>query len=374
MTRKYRILHVIDSFDLGGAQEALLQMVKCCDLSRFEPEVACMHHHGVYIPKFKNTGIPIYSLSPHKFIPLYIANLIQLILRRRYDVVHCHLIASNLIAKPIAAALGVRVRFNHDQTNDHYRQQQKIRLTLDALTNRVSTHVLAVSESTRNFLITREHLPPQRVSLVHNGVDLRRFLPQRGQKADARHHWNLPVDCSIIGGVGRLNYQKNFSLFLEIAAEVLRTRSKVFFVLAGTGPEEGALRAQAERLRIQDHVRFLGYVEDTAKLYTALDILLMPSRFEGLPLTLLEAMAMQIPVVGSCVDGIAEAIIHGTDGLLVEPNDRADFVSNVVRLIDDSEFARQLGVEARKKVTSNFSGEAMTRKVESLYLRYLERA
>lgn len=366
-----KILHVIDSFDLGGAQEALVNLVANSDLAQFAPEVATMHGHGVYWNRFEKLGVPVHSLSPHKFFPLYIWNLARLILTRRYDIVHCHLIASNLVVKPLAALLGVRVRFNHDQTNDEYRYKNKTRLWLDTTSNRFATHICAVSKSIEEFLLEYEHQPRERVSLVYNAIDLNRFTPAPERRAALREEWKIPLTAKVITGVGRLNYQKNFELFLDVAAEILQTHPAVFFVIAGSGPEEARLKAKANALAISERVRFLGLVKDTAPLYDAADILFMPSRFEGLPMTLLEAMAMRVPAVASRLDGIAEIIVDGADGLLVKPDDQSGFVTKLCTLLDEPEHAAQIAEAAQKKVRAQFSAEQMTRAVETLYLRYL---
>jgi glycosyltransferase involved in cell wall biosynthesis len=361
-----KILHVIDSFDLGGAQEALVNLIAFTDRARFAPEVATMHGRGIYWERFRALGVPVHSLSPHKFLPLYVWNLLHLLAKRRYDVVHCHLIAANLVAKPLAALLGVRVRFNHDQANDEYRHRQKLRLALDTLANRLSTHICAVSASIVDFLKTHECVPDDRVSLVHNAVDLHRFTPAPERRAELRRAWNLPPDAPVIAGIGRLNYQKNFELFIEIAREVRRTHPQVIFVIAGVGPEERALKARAG-----DGVRFLGLVADTAKLYDAIDLLLMPSRFEGLPMTLLEAMAMRVPAVASRLDGIAEIIEDGADGLLATPGERDEFAAHLRTLLGDPKRRAQLAEQAFIKVSRHFSAERMAREVEALYDHYL---
>ena len=366
MSGPKRILHVIDSFDLGGAQEALVNLIACTDRTRFAPEVATMHGRGVYWERFRALGVPVHSLSPHKFVPLYLWNLLRLLLTGDFDIVHCHLIASNLVAKPLAALLGVPVRFNHDQANDEYRYREKMRLALDTFTNRFSTHICAVSASIVEFLLKYERVPRERISLVHNAIDLRRFTPAPERCADLRREWNLPPDAPVIAGIGRLNYQKNFPLFLEIAAEIARSHPGAIFVIAGTGPEEHALRASAGA-----NVHFLGFVPDTARLYDAIDFLLMPSRFEGLPMTLLEAMAMRVPIVASRLDGIAEVIVEGEDGLLAAPTAKDEFSAHLRALLDDPSRAASIAERAFQKVTRDFSAERMTREVEALYTRYL---
>ena len=362
MSEPKRILHVIDSFDLGGAQEALVNLVACADHEKFTHEVATMHGRGIYWEKFRALGVPVHSLSPHKFVPLYFWNLPRLLLTGEYDIVHCHLIAANLVAKPLAALLGVPVRFNHDQANDEYRYREKGRLVLDKFANRFSTHICAVSASIVEFLVKHERVPRAKISLVHNAIDLRRFTPAPERRAELRREWRLPPDAPVIAGIGRLNYQKNFPLFLEIA----RSHPNAIFVIAGTGPEERALRDSAGA-----NVRFLGYVADTARLYDAVDFLLMPSRFEGLPMTLLEAMAMRVPVIASRLDGIAEIIVDGVDGLLATPSGKDEFVAHLRTLRDDPKRAADIAERAFQKVTAHFSAERMTREVEALYTRYL---
>ncbi len=361
-----RILHVIDSFDLGGAQEALVNLIACADREKFAPEVATMHGRGVYWEKFRALGVPVHSLSPHKFVPLYFWNLLRLLLTRDYDIVHCHLLAANLVAKPLAALVGVPVRFNHDQANDEYRHRQKLRLALDKFANRFSTHICAVSASIVEFLVKHEGVPREKISLVHNAIDLRRFTPAPGRRAKLRREWRLPPDAPVVAGIGRLNYQKNFALFLEVAAEIAPSHPNAIFVIAGTGPEERALRKSAGT-----NVRFLGFVAETARLYDAVDFLLMPSRFEGLPMALLEAMAMRVPVVASRLDGISEVIVDGMDGMLATPSFKDEFVAHLRTLLDEPTCAAQLAERAFQKVTAHFSAERMTREVEALYTRYL---
>ena len=118
MTTRTRVLHVIDSLDLGGAQVVVLNLLEHADRKRFEVEAACLHGHGVFWKRLCDTGLPVHSLSPHRLFPIYLPALASLILRRRYEIVHCHLLGANLLAKPLAALLGVPIRINHDHCNE----------------------------------------------------------------------------------------------------------------------------------------------------------------------------------------------------------------------------------------------------------------
>lgn len=364
-TSPIRVLHVIDSFDLGGAQTALLNLVRATDRTRFEPEVAAMHGRGVFWEDFEALGVPVHSLSPHKYVPAYLLSLARLILSRKPQVVHCHLFGSNWIAKPLAALLRVPVLVNHDQCNDALRYEKPIARAIDTWTNRFSSHICAVSASTRDFLVKHERLAPASVSLVYNGVDLTRFVPPEGKPR---------LERFVVLGVGRLHPQKNFGLFLEVASELTRRGHAMEFRIAGTGPEEVQLRTQARELGIADRVQFLGHIHDTRQLYASADALLMTSKFEGTPLTILEAMAMRLPIVAPRLDGIGEVLRNETDALLIEPPERDDFVAALERLAADPALASSMAQSAEERVQRSFSAQAMASQVESIYDRMLSRS
>ena len=365
-----RVLHIIDSLHLGGAQEVVLNLATCGS-SRFRHEVATLHGHGIYWDRLKKAGIKVHSLSPHKFLPAYLASIPWRILADKPDILHCHLIPSNIIAKPLGALLGVPVIINHDHTNDPHRIDNKILLALDKSTNRFAHHIIAVAAACRDFLTTHESISPEKISLVPNAIDLRRFSHGEASRDEARAQLGLPAGSRIVAGVGRLNPQKNFGLFLDIAAQLAARFPDLHFLLAGDGPEEKMLREKAAALGIASRVLFSGYVSDTRLVYLAADVLLMPSRYEGLPMTLLEAMAMGLPVVASKLDGIAEVIGDGEEGFLVPPTDAALFVERTASLLADAELSSCIAKNARAKIEARFSVERMTSAVEEIYDRFL---
>jgi glycosyltransferase involved in cell wall biosynthesis len=374
--RRYQILHVIDHLGSGGAQEAVCQLVKYGARERFQPEVAALHGFGHYWDILRSWEVPVHTLVPHEFaraaIPLIFLRLFRLLARHRYDVVHTHLIGANVLAAPLAALYRVPVRVTHDQTHDDVRNHSVIHRGLDALANRLNHHIIAVSSSIRTFLDRQEGVPPQKISVIYNAVDLQRFSPRKASRERWRQKLDLPEEALLVGGVGRLHYQKNFPLFLEVAAEVAARLPQAIFVIAGEGPERAALEEWSQKLGIASQVRFLGFVKEMPEFYHSLDLLLLTSHFEGTPLTVLEAMAMGVPVVASHVDGVGEIIKDGQDGLLVPPGRRELFVQGICRLLQDRSLWRRLSQAGQHKARQRFSAEAMVRQVEAIYLHYLE--
>jgi glycosyltransferase involved in cell wall biosynthesis len=363
-----RVLHVIDSLDLGGAQTFLLGLVNNCDYSRYLPEVACMHGRGVYAEAFEKSGITVHSLSPNKFPPRYFGNFWRLIDSGDYDILHFHLFGSNLCAKPLAILAGHPAIIVHDQCNDASREKTPLLLVADAFWNQRSDRVIAVSESTRRYLIDREDLPDDLVSLIPNGIDTEEFHPPiKDARVNARKRLAIPEQAFVIGGVGRLVKQKNFTLFLEVAARVLVSHPDLQFVIAGTGPLEADLKAKADRMGLSGKVRFLGHVDDRVGLYHALDVLLMTSNFEGTPMVLLEGMATGLPVIASAVDGIAEVCTQGHDAVLVTPGDPEAFSRALSFLIDKEGAIETVAANARKTAAEGYDIRRLARRVEDVY-------
>jgi len=361
------VLHVIDSLDLGGAQTLLLDICKNTNQERFETEIACMHGSGVFAQEFEKSGIKVHSLSHAKWPPHYVLTFPGLLKDLDPDLIHFHLFGSNLIAKPLAALLGKRALIVHDHCNDSGRGNP-IMLVADALTNRVASRVIAVSESVRLFLLSREGLDPERVVTLSNGIDPEEFKPATSvQKMMARQSLGLPEGSFVIGGVGRLVPQKNFALFLEVAARMKKLHSKCLFLIAGTGPLESELREQATLLGLDGNLRFLGHVSERATLYHALDALLMTSDFEGTPMVLLEAMASGLPVVASAVDGVAEVCTDRENALLINPRDGSAFSEALAFLIAHSEGMEWLGENARKTIFEKYDIRQLAHRIEQIY-------
>jgi glycosyltransferase involved in cell wall biosynthesis len=376
--KKYRILHIIDHLGSGGAQEAVCQMIKYGQKERFQPEVVALHGFGHYWEVLRSWGVPVHTLFSQGFaraaIPFIFLRLLSLLACNRYDVIHTHLIGANVLTAPLAALYRVRVLFHHDQTHDDVREHSLVHRCLDTIANRMNHQIIAVSSSIRDFLCQKENISTDKISVIYNSVDLLRFSPKRNPRAqeEARHKWCLPTEALLVGGVGRLHYQKNFELFLEVAAGVCARLPQALFVIAGEGPEWTALVEISRKLGIASRVRFLGFVKDMPEFYQGIDLLLLTSHFEGTPLTVLEAMAMGNPVVVSQVDGAKEVLEDGQGGILVPPGNKDAFTKEVYRLLRDRSLRQRLSQAGQEKIRRHFSAEAMVRQVEALYLQYLE--
>jgi glycosyltransferase involved in cell wall biosynthesis len=363
-----RVLHVIDHLDLGGAQTALLDMLRHRDRSAFDVEVAVMHGRGPFAEALEELGIKVHSLAREKWPPAYVTEFVRLLRNANFQIVHFHLQGANWIAKPLAALVGQRVRIAHDHTSGDLRFRGAGSLLPDASSHLLSSRIIAVSKGVRDFLTRWEAVPADLIELVPNGVDEEIFHPcTEEQKRTARSRLSIPQEAFVTGGIGRLAQEKNFALLPRLAT----LHPDIVFVIAGSGPERDRIAALASELGVDSHLRLLGTILDRGYFYHALDAFILPSLYEGLPMAILEAMSSGVPVISSRLEGISAVITEENEGLLAQPGDVADFSRQLRRLKESPELGGQLAQAARAKALNEFSASVSARRIESIYRQEL---
>jgi glycosyltransferase involved in cell wall biosynthesis len=362
------VLHVIDHLDLGGAQTALLDMLRHRDRSAFDVEVAVMHGRGPFAEALEELGIKVHSLAREKWPPAYVTEFVRLLRNANFQIVHFHLQGANWIAKPLAALVGQRVRIAHDHTSGDLRFRGAGSLLPDASSHLLSSRIIAVSKGVRDFLTRWEAVPADLIELVPNGVDEEIFHPcTEEQKRTARSRLSIPQEAFVTGGIGRLAQEKNFALLPRLAT----LHPDIVFVIAGSGPERDRIAALASELGVDSRLRLLGTILDRGSFYHALDAFILPSLYEGLPMAILEAMSSGVPVISSRLEGISAVITEENEGLLAQPGDVADFSRQLRRLKESPELGGQLAQAARAKALNEFSASVSARRIESIYRQEL---
>lgn len=230
---------------------------------------------------------------------------------------------------------------------------------------RPQTRLVAVSEAVRQYWATRLPCDANLIQVIRNGVDVERYRPEDKPR-------NRNVAMPVIGVAARLGPMKGIEYLLEAVAMLAREGRAFQLKIAGTGSHREALERRAQDAGIVQRTTFLGHVEDMADFYRSLDIFTLPSLTEGMPLTVLEAMATGIPAVASAVGGIPEAVRDGLDGLLVAPADTDALTSALRRLLVNQELTRRMGESARLWAVEAFSLERFCHEVLELYRQTLD--
>jgi len=358
-----KILHIIDHLGLGGAQSALLDLVVNRDPAETGVEVAVLHGEGLFARQLREAGIKVHSLAPSKWPPVYLPRLVKLARGGDYDIIHFHLQGSNWLAKPLCAASVRARRVAHEHGSADLRFRGWWSLLPEGVAHLFSDRVVAVSDGVADFLAAKEFVPRRKITMVPNGVDTEVFrLATPEEKMRARRALGLPESAFIAGGLGRLAPEKNFRALIDVA----RRCPDLVFAVGGSGPEEGALRAAAVGL---GNFQLLGPVEDRAAFHAALDVFVLTSQHEALPMTLLEAMASGVPVVASDLEGVAAAL--GDTGMLVPPGDVSELVRSVAKLAADPEARGRFGGSALARVREKYSARVAARRMANLYRELL---
>jgi len=232
---------------------------------------------------------------------------------------------------------------------------------------RWTDRAIAVSGSTRDFLVRERHVPAERVRVIWNGAPLLEFAPvSRDRAHEVRAALGLPREARVVGTIGRLNEQKGHRYLLEAAPAVLRAHPDARFLIVGDGDLAEPLRRQAQALGLADRLVFAGHRGNVPEMLGAIDVLCLPSLYEGTPLALFEAMAAGKAIVASAVDGCAEVLVDGTTGLLVPPRDPAALSEAVVRALAEPGLLERLE-KAAHQASRDYDIDTTVRRIESLY-------
>jgi glycosyltransferase involved in cell wall biosynthesis len=240
------------------------------------------------------------------------------------------------------------------------------------LMNPVFDLVLTVSEQVRRRCIERDGIASEKVATLYNGVELDSF--ERPQPSDLRSRLGLDLSSPLVITVGNIRHVKGIDVLIETAALVLRQRADVKFLVVGRISEPvyfEQLRQRIDQLGVHESVRFLGESERISSLLSECDIFFLPSRSEGFSNALIEAMASAIPCVATRVGGNAEAIEDGRNGYLVETEDPVVAAERIISLLQDCQFAKEMGNAAKRIVEEKFTVEVMIRELVKHYERLL---
>jgi starch synthase (maltosyl-transferring) len=273
---------------------------------------------------------------------------------------------ANVPGRVLGRMAGVPVVISSERTMG---QEGRARRTLNRATAPLADRIICVSARVRDYAEQVIGLPPARLVVVPNGIDLARYTLKTPQAAGTG---SQPVQ---IGYVGRLDPVKGVTHLLGAAALLRESAPSLAWALTlvGDGSERAALEAEAAALELAERVRFLGARSDVPALLPTFDLLVLPSLYEGMPNVALEAMASGLPVVATAVGGTPEVVLHGETGLLVPPAEAAALAGALAALAVDPARRARLGAAGRARVERHFTIDAAVRRTEALYRDLLAR-
>ncbi len=358
--RSLRVLHVVSVPGVGGAQVYVAGVARALAGKGYRVAVACPDDPALvtaYAGVADVFPLPVARrLSPWRDLRFLVA-LVRLLRRERFDVVQTSAAKASLFGRLAARLAGVPVViFTAHGFPFHPFMTAPLRWTLETLERVMSRActdmVVSVSETDRRDAVARGIVPATRIRTIPNGIVP---APPSLDGAAARRRLGLALDQPVVGTVGRLARQKSPEDVVRVAAHVVREIPAAAFLLVGDGPLRAGLERLARDLGVARNVRFLGVRDDVDAILPALDVLLLTSLWEGMPLTILEAMAAGLPVVATRVNGVPEVVAHGATGLLAEPRDVPALAAHVLALLGARESAQAMGEAGRQRVGERFT-------------------
>jgi glycosyltransferase involved in cell wall biosynthesis len=368
-----RILLVIDNLEFGGGERGFLQLASRLR-NRFKLFVAAMPG-GTFQQAVEDLGIVFIPVDVSRRISLKpIRQIRNLVKSNMVDIIHSQGARADFFARIAGRIANVPHILSTTQMPiegfDVGILRKKIYLFMDRLSGLFVERFIVVSEALQVLLTQGRGVPAQRVVRIYNGIEVDLYQPHL-KHTDLRNEWGIPSTIPLIGAVGRLVWQKGFEFFIKAIPEILLTSPEAKFLIVGEGPLRSQLEKLAQRLNIYDNLIFTGFQNDIQHILSSIDVLMVPSLLEGLPMIILEGMAMAKPIVATNIDGITEQISHEREGILVPIRKPEALAGAVSRIIEDDELATALGKAARKRVESSFSVGKMVRETEKVYLSLL---
>lgn len=376
---KIRVFHLIKGLGRGGAEMLLLEGRRAGTSGAGGAE-RFLYGYGYLLPwkdalvdPLRRTGAEVVCFGPSSslLLPWTVWKVIRFLRRWQADLVHAHLPVAGVVARLATRIAGIPLVYTEHNLHERYHPLTR---RLNLWTWPFQERVVAVSGQVREsiFRHAEDRVP---VEVVRNGIPLGRFRPDPQIRRRRRQELGIPDDAVVVGTTAVFRPQKRLEDWLRAARALVErnreTGQRIRFLLVGDGPLRASLERQADESGLGEHVLWVGLRDDVRPDLAAMDVYLSSSDFEGLPLALLEAMALELPAVATAVGGVPEVVVPEETGVLVAPQQPDDLAEAVQRLIESPELRRRMGCKGRRRVETSFGIDRMTRRLEAIYCELL---
>ena len=365
------ICHVLHTMNVGGA-EVLAAEYGRRSAGEFRVVFACLDELGLLGEQLRADGFLVEVMGRRPGFDWGCGRRLAGFLRReRVDLVHAHQQAPyfySSLSRLWRARPPVLFMEHGRDYPDYPRPKRQL---ANRFLLRGGDQVVAVGECVKRALIENEGIAAERIQVIYNGVDLRRYDRQCVERAVVRRELGIAEDEQVIMQVARLNRLKDHATALQALAELTANHPRVRLVLAGDGEERESLEQLRRELGLGERLQFLGTRRDVPRLLQAADLFLLTSLTEGVALTLIEAMATGLPVVATDVGGNSEVVVPGETGMLVPAQNPTEIADALRRMLADPAAARQMGARGYERAWAKFDDVVMHESYRVLYGRML---
>lgn len=366
-----KILITIRQGKIGGGESHVLDLVRHLDRTKYEP-IVLSFTDGPMIKTLTEWGVKthiIHTERPFNF--LVWKKVHNLLVEEGVKLVHAHGTRANSNVFWAAKKLKLPIIYTVHGWSFHQDQNFFLR-TMREIGERflIKRSKLTICVSKSNLKDGQERVGLTRSTIINYGIDLDKFDPNK-KYADLKHELNVAPDETLVGYIARITIQKDPYTLIMAIAEILRKTSKIKFLVIGNGDLKESTLALAKKLNVESHITFQDFRQDTPNVLSGIDIYCLPSLWEGLPIGLLEAMAMRKAVVATPVDGTKEAVEDKLSGILVPHQSPVDLANAIIHLHENKDLITRYGENARQTVEQRFEVKRMVKEVEKIYESFL---
>ena len=368
MASKIRVLECIRQGKIGGGESHLLSLTAHLDRTRFEP-VVLSFTDGPMMERLREMGVETRLIYTEKPFDIRIWKRVKRLLEAEApDIVHAHGTRANSNVLWAARSLGIPVVYTVHGWSFHQDQHPLVRrfriMGEKYLTARSQVNI---SVSASNQESGKTYIPTFRSVVVNNGIDERKFDPARAY-TDIRAELNIDPQAVLVLFIARFTAHKQPLALLEAFIRALSERPNLHLLMVGEGDQQAEALRRVQERGLEAKVTFQAFRQDVPDVLAAADIFVLPSLWEGLPIGLLEAMAMGKAVIASCVDGTREIVEDGVNGVSIPTEGLVERLREaLIKLSGDAELRRRYGVRAIETVRGRYNAAAMTRTIEKIY-------
>lgn len=355
----------------GGPEKTILRGAALADPSRSQVTVCYLRddrdQNFAVTDRPECNGVDYVEIRErHSFDPAVWPKLRKLVAEREIDIVHAHDYKTNLLTLLLGRTGAVApLSTVHGWTGHSFKERICYYPADKRILGRFPRLIAVSSEIGRELV--KHGASPKAVTTILNGIDHQQFVRRRDREADIRRSFGFTPDDVVLGAVGRLEPQKRFDILLDTFARLQRRRPETRLVIVGDGSSKAALETQRKTLNLEASVTLLGHVADVIPVHHAFDLFVQSSEYEGTPNAVLEAMALETPIVATDAGGTAELVRHNVHGRIV-PMHNADRLFHAIEAaLSDPRGTRQMVERARRRVETDLSFEARVRRVEAIY-------
>jgi len=362
---KINVVHLVEELTIGGLEKTLTAVVLNLNKKKYNVSVWCLREGGFFADKLVKEGIDVKILHiSTSRNPLSIYKLYRLLKSHKFDIIHTHAYSAGTIGRISAFLAGIPVIISHNHSvYDYY---NKCYHFVEWLLSLITDRVICISEVVNRFANETQRINAKKLITIHNGIDDVCAVTEKSS-SDLKKELGLPINHSIIGTIAHLVEHKGLKYLLESASLLLASRRDISFLFVGGGALERKLKKLCVDLKIEKNVIFAGERSDIPEILFSIDIFVLPSLREGLPLAILEAMACGKPVIATNVGGIPEIVVDGVSGILVSPKDPEALFRAMDELLNDRAKLTKMGHHGERVCEESFSSNAMIEKIENLY-------